>query len=360
MIAFAPEPPYRIYTYGVEGCNDIVNAQKTAKQMNWSHRAIPFGEEFVRLLPELSWKTVYLASGLEKITRASLLYMYDLLTDGARECPLTVSGVAFDILFRGHMARGPLVSPALEELLEGHQRKPRMDHLEGIFQVPTAEIAQHLESRLNSLRELHGLYADPGFHLAYGIYMLCPGYFCGEMALAGNFTTVRVPSFDPHIIKLAHEIPLSTLRFSEFTDHQRGDRKETVLQAWLLKNASPSLYRIPIGNTRPDLVLGGNGVFQAYRAMQSLRRRISRRLGFQKEPSKLEDWQVWYGTHHRSFLDRLVFSQESRIREYIQEKFLDELKMRTDIVMLTKLVRVEMTLRLIESGWRLTPEIQES
>jgi hypothetical protein len=181
------------------------------------------------------------------------------------------------------------------------------------------------------------------------LYVLSTRYFCGEIKIAGNFTTVRIPCWDNKIIDLSYSIKQSTLSFSQFSKHVRGGREEVILQSYLLNKLSPRFAKIPVGITKPNVVLKGRFLYQLYRIYRGLVRIIVDRRSGSKPP--LENWNYWLNTVHRDFIDTLIFSEKSRIRKYISNRFLENIKSKRDTYWLSKFATAEIILRLIESNW---------
>ena len=112
----------RTHTYGVPGCDDILEARKlvallerrkvivshtersvldqfTYKKRKVAHREVTFDSMFAAQLPQHALDAVWLSSGLERVARATLAHVYS--TVGA-DAEALVSGICGDQLFRGH------------------------------------------------------------------------------------------------------------------------------------------------------------------------------------------------------------------------------------------------------------------
>jgi hypothetical protein len=351
MLALAPEKDITAYTYGVPGCDDLTGAGESARLADIKHVAIHFDEEFTSDLPHRMLETVYSSSGLQGILRATGPYAYGRLTDSGRRFPLTVSGTSLDMQFRGHACAPSLISEDTVSLFERGKTVLRRDFWSEVIKSDYDSFEGYIHEKLDSLRNSFGDFRSTDHHLSYIIYVLSTQYFCGEFRMADNFTTVRVPSWDSEIIDLSFSIAKSTLSFSEFSEYTRGGIDEMVLQSYLLSKLSPRFARIPIRNTRPDIILKGNTMHQIYRIYKGGMRWIARGLR-RAGAIPLEDWDKWINDLHRPFVDRLIFSKDSRIRQYIKDDYLRQLRSHRLTHYIGKLASVEVILRLVETSWK--------
>jgi hypothetical protein len=238
------------------------------------------------------------------------------------------------------------------KLYKGEQRVFRNAFWSSLLGGNYPSFEEHITAKLRSLRSDFGDFDDTEHHLSYILYVLSAQYFCGEMKIADHFTTARVPSWDSEIIDLSYSIKQSTLSFSQFSEHVRGDIKELVLQSYLFKKYAPRFAVAPIGNTRPDIVLKGKTMYQLYRLYSGLMRRAASVVSRSAERPPLENWNAWLNESHRGFIDELIFSKDSRIRGYIGDQYLEGLKANRDIHYIGKLASAEIILRLIENRWQ--------
>jgi len=215
------------YTYGTPGCSDLVEASKTVKALNIEHREILFDKTFEEKLPALIFDTVFLSSGMERITRATLLYAYSVLTEYGKSFPLVMSGISFDMQFRGHAHTPALISSGMAKIFstgindidEGYWQK-----LMGAYYEP---FRTHISKQIENLEKDYGKLSESAAHLSYMLYELSPKYFGSELAIAKHFTTLRVPAWDNDIIDLSYSIRNSTISFSQFlADYKRGAWKK--------------------------------------------------------------------------------------------------------------------------------------
>jgi asparagine synthetase B (glutamine-hydrolysing) len=350
ILALAPDRSrLTTYTYGVPGCQDLRDARTTAKKLGVRHVSISFGEDFSNRLAEAMIDTVFLSSGAEKILRASLLYAYRTLTADGTQFPLIISGIGMDGIFRGHSLPPAIVSRDLADVFRSGREALREPFWTSVFPDRYPLFRESILEKMDGLRTAFGEFRSPRHHLLFKLYVTHPELFGGELKIADNFATVRVPAWDDDLIDLAFSIKESGLSFSEFSDHRRGDKTEVRMQAYVLERISPALARIPIGKTRPDILGKGSFSYQAYRLYRGL---VNRFKVLTSHYSPLEDWEKWLNISHRGFLDDLVFSPRSRIRDHVGREFLADVERSRDIHWLGKLGTAELILRLIEKNWQ--------
>lgn len=352
MLALSQKHNISAYTYGVPGCQDLKGGSETAKLANVSHIGIHFDDKFTNDLPYYMKETVYLSSGLQNILRATLLYAYSKLSDDGNRYPLTISGISMDMQFRGHACSPPLISHDVGKIFESGNIDIRKDFWSSFVKANYASFKEHIVKMLKSLENDYGKFDSTEHHLSYIVYVLSTQYFCGELSLADYFTTVRVPCWDSKIINLSYMIKYSTLSFSQYSSHTRGDREELILQSYLLNNYAPIFANIPIGNTRPDIVLKGKTIYQLYRIYRGVLKRTAGLVSAYTKPVPLEDWEQWLNVLYRDFIDDLIFSKDSRIRNYISDEFLLKLSKDRELHLIGKLATVEIIIRLMESNWQ--------
>jgi len=352
VLALAPNCDITAYTYGMPNCGDIKGAKKTAEILNIKHRVITFNEEFIRDLPNYMLETVFLSSGLEKVLRATLLYIYGKLTDYGKIFPLTTSGIALGGIFRGHMLSPEIISFDLASMFKGNKTDIRKGFWSSVFKTDYSLFEEYIMQKLKYLQNIFGDFKAPDHHLSYLIYFVFPKHFCGEMKIASNFTTLRVPSWDSEVIDLSYSIKQSALSFSEYSGHVRGGRDEVLLQSYLLSKLSPRFAKIPVQNTRPDVALRGDVSYQFYRIIKGLRNRISYIVFPKTRTVSLDEWDVWINNTHKEFIDGLIFSKDSEVRKYFKSEYLEKLKKNRTLQNIGKLASSEIILRLVKNNWK--------
>lgn len=353
MLALAPAGRnITSYTYGCPGCGDISRAEVTARLVGIEHLTIPFDDKFVHEIPRHALESVYLSSGLQGILRSSLNYAYKQLTNDGKRFPLTISGISLDMQFRGHVHSPSLVSQQLARGFQGYNDPIATEYWQAI-------VGQHFESFRNDvknglayLRNHFGPFDDSKTHLSYVVYPLSTSHFAGELAISDHYTTVRVPSWDAHIIDMAYSIEQSTLSFSQFLrTHKRGSRKEMMLQAFIFKQFAPHFYDIPVGGRRPADILAGDVRYNTYRLYNGILNRIRRYLSGDRE-APLENWESWLFDFHEEFIGAILLSGETLLVSYIEPSFIREAIATRNTRFIGKLISSEIILRLIKNKWQ--------
>jgi asparagine synthetase B (glutamine-hydrolysing) len=349
MLAFAPcFDDVVAYTYGVPGCADLRGGKRTAKLAGFRHINVDFDKEFISKLPDYILNTVRLSGGLQNIKRATLLYAYENLTARGKKFPLIISGVALDELFRGHYTTPNPISNDIANLFQTGKVELDDSFWSNVFNKDYTEFRSTIINHINYLKESFGDYTNSEHHLLYRIYLQGPEYFCGEVKLAEHFSTVRVPAWDSHLLDLAFSISDSTLSFSSFLDNKYSNQEIVRLQSYILSRKQPGLAKLPVRNTRPDIVLKNYWLFKAYTLF---RLSVNKIQYIGKRPSPLENWDFWLNKSHIKFVDELIFSRSSRINEYLSKKFLFRLSTNRNTHWIGKLVTLEILLRLINNKW---------
>ncbi len=350
ILAFAPpDKEITTYTYGTPGCADLIGAAATALDLNVENIQIPFGKEFSSSVTDYAFETVFLSGGQQGILRATLLYVYETLTNAGKNFPLTLSGIALDMAFRGHAHCPNLIAPDIEARFRARENS-LLDWTRAAGENH-GEFTRHIEHRLSELQERFGSFSDSSHHLSYLMYPLSTHHFCGEIAIADYFTTVRVPSWDSAIVDLAFSIEQSTLSHSQFlAGNTRGSRREMILQARLLRECAPEFFRIPVMNTRPAAVLAGEAGYQLERVVRKL-------SGRAKPPAQggfapLEDWGKWLFEDNNEFIMDLLQSSDTCTTEYVTPEFVRTTVLQGEQRILGKLLTAEIIIRLVKNRWQ--------
>lgn len=352
LLAFAPSNNVTAYTYGVEGCRDLQTAAEVAKRKNCQHAMIAFGDAFERDLSRLIMETVYLSSGLQHILRSTLVYVYSHLTDFGRKFPVTISGICLGNEFRGATSVPWLISNALAELFLGGAETVDKQHWSEVLGHDYMRFEEHVAGQMSSLRAAYGDFRTGEHHLSNVVYWLGPQHYSGEMKISGHFTTVRVPGWDNDIIDLAYSIKMSTLSFSPFLRGMKEPGDDSIrMQSYILSRQSPPLARVLVRNRRPDLFIANRPLFHLLRIYEGIKSRSRASLSAARR-APLENWPHWLNNISRGFIDRLVFSPDSRIRAYVNHDYLKRLQNERNVHVIGKLSTAEIVIRLVENNWR--------
>jgi len=344
-LSFCPNLDHSIaYTYGVPECSDLVEASKTAQALNIKHQKILFDKHFEEKLPSLMFETIRISSGLERITRSTLLHVYRNLTDSGTKHPVVISGIDFDELFRGHLGRSFLM-PDLQRTFSAGEKGINEDFWEDVMGVSYDPFRRHILKQIDNLERKYGKLSEPESHLSYVLYESAPNYFSGETAIAKHFTTLRVPGWDNDIIDLSYSIEYSTLSFSEFLPHhKRGSMEEMILQAYLISKNNRTLRNIPVYGVPPKIFSKGKIAYNLVRIKNLGPKRIKNIL-LNKSDIPLEDWNKWLNGVLKSIINKLVFSEDSMVKEYVHPEYLNSLKNRLSDPIIPKLVTAEIILK---------------
>jgi asparagine synthetase B (glutamine-hydrolysing) len=354
------------YTYGVPGCYDLVEASKTAQALNIKHRKILFDKNFEKELPSLVFDAVYLSSGLERITRSSLLYAYRNLTDCGKEFPLVISGISLDMQFRGHANVPAIISPDMTRIFSTGEKGFNENFWKECMGNCYEPFKRHILKQIDNLEKEYGKLSEPESHLSYILYEVSPKHFAGELAIAKHFTTLRIPAWDTDIVDLSYSIRNSTLSFSQFLVHQRGTVEEMILQAYLISQNGRALREIPVYGVPPKIFSKGKSIYSlargyAYRIKYLIPKAI--KIVVLRSIPPLEDWSKWLGGILKDTIGQLIFAENSRIKDYVSPEYINSLQNKvsnsfigklaaTEIMPTSKLVTAEIILRLFLSSGR--------
>jgi len=352
VLAFTVESEPLTYTYGIPGCSDITIASDAAKQLGLRHKTIPFDDTMDELFKDLMLDVVYLSGGLENSSRAELLYSYRAVTENATRFPMVASGIGLDSIFRGHL--GPaLVSSALAEHFLGKPEAGTPRILDDIV-LDKQAFYVNCEAAIEYLKSRYGPLTQSLTHLLYFIYEAAPKYFGGEVSIARNFTTLRIPALNPHILELAFSIDKSALSFSNFLPtHTRDSFSEKELQAFLLRKASGErMGSLPVYDVPPNISRYGENAANMMQKWASLKRMISRVIFDTGKPPALQQNLKLYQTVARERVRELLYSSDTLVSEYIDIPEFNVLVSSKHKHLFKVLLTTETIMRLIENRWR--------
>jgi len=342
------------YTYGVDGCDDVVGACELANTLGITHTVIRFAVEFERQLPHLMYKTVWLSGGLQGTNRSTLSYVYQTLSTLGSRPDAVLSGVSGDQIFRGHGNVPSIVSDVMDQVFRtGRTPSNLLATIAAVFNQE-AQCYKHVCEVLTQLRTEEGDLSQPIAHLNYMVYYVPAEYFAGEAMIADQYLDFRSPFCDPEIIDLAFRIPLSTLTLSTFLSNRKNNRQQNLLTARLV-SSHPRLAKLNI-HARPTAVFAYAGplVYALSSVCVKLKSTLRRIKGCNSALGRvpLEDWNRWFGSVMWPSLLELL-DKGSSIEEFIRRDFIDQALYKRDILWLNKLVSSEIILRLVRNGWTL-------
>ena len=340
------------YTYGYAGCGDMVRAKAASRALGIPHFDIPFDEDYENGFEKRILETVFISGGMENSSRSSLLYSYPRVTRNGERFPAVLSGIGLDSIFRGHL--GPaLVSPRLKNIFSGSEDEAAGCDIESMVDDPDA-FRHRTEQNIDELRQRFGNLRSGTAHLAYFIYESAPKYFSGEMSIAKQFTTLRIPGLDQRIIQFALSTSLSTNTFSNFlASHKRGDYSEEIFQAYLLSRApSRQMRRLAVYDVPPYGYQHGRGLYHLLQLLFRMRRRSIKLFhGFRQAPPLQKNLEL-YQSRARNRINELLYSPSSRLQEHLAIPPFTALATEDNRHLLKTLVTMEIIQRLIDNGWR--------
>lgn len=340
------------FTYGQKGCADIMEAARVSSALGLRHHKILLDQRFEDELSKLIYFTVYISQGQERISRAELAYSYDRLTESGTKIPVVVTGLAGDHLFRDHikgMGNVPaIISADMMKTIHSGDVCINRPFFREAFGPQFDDFESSVRDSLKKLEKLYGPLSRPEPYLSFLIYEVSPKHFAGEAAVAGNYTTLRSPYWDPAIISLSYEIALSTLGFSESAAN-KNKYLECVLQASLIQT-NPALAKLSIKGVPIWSYTLNN------RALHGLTRtwfRGPEKLGSyfnRSEPARFLDWNKWINVTLKQEINRLT-TKESWVSQYLSPAFIERIKQEGNLHWISRIVTAEIILRLVHSGW---------
>jgi asparagine synthetase B (glutamine-hydrolysing) len=341
----------RIYTYGVDGCFDLLEATKVSDELQLPHTKIIFDDRYLEELPELIYETVYLSNGLQGVNRSTMPYVYRTLSDNGQKFPVTMSGISGDHFFRGQGPVPDIISPAMEQIFMTGEKVVNEELYRAVYGDQFGDFANHVDGVLARLEDVHGEFSLPEAHLSFLVYEVASNHFVGETFIANNYSTIRVPYWDTDIIRLAYEIEYSTLTFSMFLPTRRDPYRENLLQAYLFQR-NPEFAKLPIYDVPPTLRSeNGKLRYYAYKAVRHGPRVIRSRLKLLCYP-RLEEWESWYKTVLAEEVSPLI-SENSAALNYLNLGFFEQMRQENNIYWLGKIATTEIILNLIKNRWKI-------
>ena len=357
VLSFAPNTALKkiiTFTYGTEKCYEIKEASKVAIQLNLPHIKITFDHDFLKELPRLIYETVYLSNGLEKISRASLLFVYKYLTNNGSRFPLIVTGVSGDHLFRDHI-RGTgnvpvMISADMMRIFRTGDKRIDLTLYKDAFQECFVEFNDHILKVFSNLERNYGKLYNPESYMNYLIYETTKNHFAGEAAIANNFTLFRTPYWDNEIINLAYNMEFGTLNLSE-SSPEKDYYRERIFQVFLLSNNQAfqkiSLHDIPL----KAYLHNNKALLNYYRLIKKGPKYFKNKI-IKTNSIRCENWSCWLKTTLYNEISSLL-DKNSIISNYIDSRFLENVRNITDVQLTSKIITAEIILRLLKNRWNL-------
>lgn len=354
LLALVPEKANLItYTYGVPGALDLYVSSILNKKLKYTHRDIFFDNDFEKSLPSLIYETVRLSGGVQPILRSTLLYVYSVLSkiQDHRDSNVVIGGIGGD-LYRGSSGQpgGASMSSGMYHLFKFGKLFIDKNKFQNIFHSNFVDFENHIKKTINNIKELYGDPLEPETFNNYCIYEINPKYFGGEVAIANNFKTMRLPFLDFDLLQFAYRSELSNIGFSGY----RLNLKDISVKKYRFQSkiiCSNQAFQNTIINGLPvSLYAQDNKIFFyvgrfLIRALQKLKLKTSTH-------NRLEDWDQWCANILKSEFDKIL-SHDSLILNYLDEEVIATAKNTNDIQMLNKLVTIEILLGLLKNKWNI-------
>lgn len=289
-----------LYTYGIEGCSDMVNGRKVAGKLGLEHHAFAFGFMGAEELWNLAADTVYYSGGSLNAMRATLAKVYRHLTGAGLGVILT--GVSSGHFFRGVFSTPQVLSDAIVKLIRDPAYAPEAFYGE-LFRDRDA-LLDSFEAKRRHLLEGLGWAHMPveERHMSFMHYEQAPKYFGGELVFAESFGHMRSPFWDARIRGLSHEIPLSTLYNSLFLGRRTTPWESKAMLGYIL--AHGRLRHLNVDGMPPKYWAAGTKTgYYVGKIIHQGPGKLAHRL-FPKTGGHvpLEDWGSWV---RKAFLPKL-------------------------------------------------------
>lgn len=355
-VAFKPpDLKNSTYTYGIKGAEDLIAGSKISKKLGLPHISFYFDEKIIKSLPNYSINAIQLSGGAQGVLRSTLLPVYQSLAND-HKIRLVLSGIAASNILRGRSNTPSLISPGMRAILTKEKNISHlMEDWKGFFcSGHELDFISHIESRLKNLELQFGMLENIESQLLYHIYVVMPRYFGGEYNLSHNWVTLRIPFLDTDILNFIFSTKIAGLGFSEYATQKGAEHDERLLQAFLITKKNSRLRHTYVGNVTPSSILNGGIQLIFNKAFRKGLRAIKK--PFTSIPP-LENWDIWVDKVLNNLSEKLLKVPDARIYSIVNPESVTKLlkqenknPIRTN--MIGKLLTLEITLRLLENGWR--------
>lgn len=358
LLALAPHKANVLtYTYGVPGSLDLYVTSILKAKLNLKRQEIFFDESFENALPELIYDTVRLSGGVQPILRSTLLYVYSQLSkrQDHKDTAVVIGGIGGDI-YRGSSGQpgGASMSPGMYHLFKSGKLLIDKNEYQKIFHSKFLDFENHINKTINKIKELYGDPLEPATFNNYCIYEINTKYFGGEVAIANNFKTMRLPFLDFDLLQFAYRSELSNIGFSGY----RQNLKEISVKKYRFQSkiicSNPSFKNTLINGLPISLYAQENKfIFQIGRLFMR---------AFEYLKSKpvthniLEDWDHWSKIILKKEFNTIL-SHNSLILKYLDEEVIIVAKESNDIELLNKFVTIEILLGLLKNKWNIKKSV---
>lgn len=335
------------YTYGIEGSFDLSEASKLSNRLNIEHKKIHFDNNFLKSLPNLIYETVRLSGGVQSILRSSLSYIYKLLYN-EKNTSIVIGGIGGDSL-RGGGANLSVIPKGLDNYFQ--TGKPLIDNdvSQNIFGTQYNMFEHHVYSTLEKIKKTYGDPVNPMTRMSFDYYETNPKYFGGEVALASNYLTLRLPFLDHDIINLTYTTQYGAHTLSPYIHKKHASYKKYVFQSKII-NTNSNFKKTYIHGMPLSLYANDNKLL--FQVCRPFIRGYDYIKGYRSSKTRLEDWDVWFKDILNKEFDNLL-NHNSLILDYVNKDFITSVKKSNNLEMLSKLATTEILLNLIKNKWNI-------
>ncbi len=327
---------------------DLTLAAGVAKAMGFPHRELPFDSAYVERIPMLSRETVFQSGGLEGINRTYLPNTYHAITSGGTTNPWVISGIGADAMFRGHVQIPNGLSHDITKAFRTGKRTVNDEFFRGVFGERFGPFREHVDGSLDWFENRFGGFSSVRNYVEYKIDQGMPRYYNGECLIADHCASLRAPYLHPDVIQLACEIEYGVGKNWVFINDDVY--REYFVQSALIET-NPRLRRVPMYGI-PIHAFSCRDKTR-YRLIQLIHkgpRKLAERIGGKRKPG-MENWDLWYRTVLTPTFAELL-GPDARVREYLDGKWVDEVRDARTPHWLKLATTAEITLRLVENGWK--------
>jgi len=121
--------------------------------------------------------------------------------------------------------------------------------------------------------------------------------------------------------------------------------KKMILQAYLISKNGGALREIPVYGVPPKIFSKGKSICRLVRIKNLGPKRIVNTFLRRSDPP-LENWNKWLGGILKGVISKLIFTENSRIKDYIAPGYINSLQNRLSDSFIPKLATAEIILRL--------------
>ena len=222
-----------------------------------------------------------------------------------------------------------------------------------IFKNNWDDFEKHIKEIFIKIRELYGDPLRPEAAMLFDNYEINPKYFGGELSIASNYLTIRLPYLDMDILKFAFNSEFSNLGLSPYIHEKKYlSFKNYIFQSKIICSNPP--FRKTYINGMP-ITLYAKGDNLLFKLSRLFIRGFAYLKGEHIAHNRLEDWENWSKSVLINEFDELL-NDDSLILDYVDKEIISSAKESNDIHLINKLVTTEILLGLIKNRWDIKTE----